>query len=117
LKVVAQGQGYSPLFLNNTGAKASAQVKARENFDRKVKSEITAVNCPDCAHLQADMVSLLKNKRRKLLIGPAIALAIVLFFMFWPSDSFDGMVLIVAGIILLIDGVIMVVNSAIIQSI
>src|SRR5579871_6578709 len=80
LKIVAQGQGYSPLFLNNNGAKSAAADKARQNFDQKVKSDITAVNCPDCTHLQPNMVRWLKNKRRTLLLGPAVALAVVLFF-------------------------------------
>src|SRR5260221_1578616 len=62
-QVEATGTSYSPLFLNNPGAQESAQNHARKNFDRRAKKNIAAINCPQCNHLQKNMVRFLKTKR------------------------------------------------------
>src|SRR5438309_2332693 len=89
LQIVARGQGHSPLYLNNQGAQQTAQNRARANFEQKAKKDIAAVNCPQCNHLQSNMVNLLKKRRWRLVIGIAVALVIALYFAFWPKNEFD----------------------------
>jgi hypothetical protein len=57
------GQGFSPYFLNNQGARARARVQAEDTLARKLAKGIDAVPCPRCGWYQATMVAKLKRLR------------------------------------------------------
>jgi hypothetical protein len=116
MQIQATGQGHSVFYLNNRGAQESAKRNAQTAFDRKAKTAIAAVPCPDCHHLQKPMVRLLKNQRWLISLGLLIALAIPIFFEFWPSPSFDIYVLLIAGIVVLGDAFWLITINGAIQS-
>src|SRR5205823_4870844 len=78
-------------------------------------------DCPDCAHLQPDMLNLLKNDRLSLVIGTALAFIAALFFGFGPVTSFDPdvffVLLVIAGLVLLVIGIALIAESGIFQSV
>ena len=59
----ATGGGHSPFFLNNAGAAASAQKRARANLNRALNEAIEPVHCPACGIFQPDMVQVLRERR------------------------------------------------------
>jgi hypothetical protein len=59
----AAGGGHSPFFLNNAGAAAKAEIRARANLDRALNEAIEPVHCPACGIFQPHMVRLLRERR------------------------------------------------------
>jgi hypothetical protein len=60
-----QGGGHSAFYLNNAGAEASAQVRARANLTRALDEAIEPVHCPRCGIYQPDMVRILRKQHGK----------------------------------------------------
>lgn len=59
----ATGGGHSPFFLNNTGAAASARIRARANLNRALHEAIEPVHCPTCGIFQPEMARVLREQR------------------------------------------------------
>jgi hypothetical protein len=59
------GGGHSAFFLNNAGAAASAEMRARANLDRVLNEAIEPVHCPACGIFQPDMVRVLREQHGK----------------------------------------------------
>ena len=62
---VAQGGGHSGFLLNNRGASASADMRARANLVRALDEAIEPVHCPTCGIYQPDMVQALRERYGK----------------------------------------------------
>jgi hypothetical protein len=62
---VAQGGGHSGFYLNNRGAAASADTRARANLVRALDEAIEPVHCPTCGIYQPDMVQALRERHGK----------------------------------------------------
>lgn len=59
----ATGSAESPYYLNNEGASERAQTRAQARLNSKLESAVEAVPCPQCGHFQADMVTMLRQRR------------------------------------------------------
>jgi hypothetical protein len=56
------GEDFSPLFLNNAGAKKRAEEKAQAELQRQLKTGTDAVPCPACQRMQETMVTVLRRQ-------------------------------------------------------
>jgi len=77
MQITATGQGSSPYFLNNSGAQASAQERAKASFDDKIKNSFATVPCPICGHIQSSMVERDKQQWKAKTIGTFISTILV----------------------------------------
>jgi hypothetical protein len=59
------GGGHSVFMLNNAGAAASAQERARANLVRTLDEAIEPVHCPTCGIFQPKMVQVLRKRHGK----------------------------------------------------
>jgi hypothetical protein len=62
---VVEGGGHSAFFLNNAGATASAQRRARANLNRALSEAIEPVHCHACGIFQPEMVEVLRQRYGK----------------------------------------------------
>jgi hypothetical protein len=56
------GNGHSPFLLNNSGAKRTAERRARTALDRALAMAVEPVHCPTCGMYQPEMVEELKRR-------------------------------------------------------
>ena len=56
------GGGHSGFFMNNAGAAASAETRARDNLRRALNEAIDPVHCPACGIYQPDMLRILREQ-------------------------------------------------------
>ena len=59
----ATGEGRSPYFLDNDGAKARARSSAVESLERALASAVDNIACPRCGYYQEDMVQRLRSSQ------------------------------------------------------
>jgi hypothetical protein len=60
-----RGGGHSGFYLNNKGAAASAETRARANLVRALDEAIEPVHCPTCGIYQPKMVQVLRERHGK----------------------------------------------------
>lgn len=82
---VAKGSGFSPLFLDNSGAHVRAGAAAEKALKKKLAKSCDPVSCPECGKYQRPMVRVLKWRSvRWWLLAGFIAL-----FIAWVAKSAD----------------------------
>lgn len=59
----ATGEGTSPYMLDNAGAQRRAEEKARAALEHALHTHCEVVPCPNCSHLQPDMVRKVRGQR------------------------------------------------------
>jgi len=73
----ARGSEFSPLFLDEQGARKRSAGGAYEALAKRLNNACEIVHCPDCGRLQADMVQRLRRQHyvNAMIIASLIALA------------------------------------------
>jgi hypothetical protein len=68
--------GFSPLFLDNQGARDRAEAAARKALQVKLEKAVDPIACPKCEWYQADMVRVAGQRRTVWLVALAVFTAV-----------------------------------------
>lgn len=78
----AQGSGFSPLFLDQSGAERRAAEQAEQSLSEMLEGDIDAVPCPACGHFQSSMIPVAKALQHAWIDTAAILVTLVFAFCF-----------------------------------